>query len=278
MAVGAGGAGYVGFDDLASPDVGGLSDKDFRFGSGSPYTIEATGVFVSGSRQGSLVFNLDRALSDAEAAATVLHVCGESYAFADAVHGRDDAIYTWPAAGLDWRGEPYRQRLYLSRTDTRASGAPGILGASRVGETVTAVTGGIRDPEGLAHVSFSYQWFRVDGGTETEISGETASAYTLVADDAGKTVKVKVSFTDDVGAAEGPLASPAFPATGRIAMPVPALPPAGGYWSAMLTVASTGDSENPGFGCSADSATQGLREHRGAQRRRLPARLRLDGL
>ena len=37
---------------------------------------------------------------------------------------------------------------------------------------------------------------RVDGG-ETNISLATASTYTLVGDDEGKTIKVKVSFTDD---------------------------------------------------------------------------------
>ena len=33
--------------------------------------------------------------------------------------------------------------------------------------------------------------------TETNISGATASAYTLVAADLGTTIKAKVSFTDD---------------------------------------------------------------------------------
>ena len=34
---------------------------------------------------------------------------------------------------------------------------------------------------------------------ETDIQGETASTYTLTEDDQGKTVKVRVSFTDDEG-------------------------------------------------------------------------------
>ena len=44
---------------------------------------------------------------------------------------------------------------------------------------------------------FSYQWIRNDGGTDTDISGATGSSYTLGDSDVDKTVKVRVSFTDD---------------------------------------------------------------------------------
>ena len=42
----------------------------------------------------------------------------------------------------------------------------------------------------------------MDGSTEADISGATLSTYTLVAADEGKTIKVKVSFTDDASNAE----------------------------------------------------------------------------
>ena len=58
------------------------------------------------------------------------------------------------------------------------------------------------DDDGLNNVSYTYQWIRVDGGTETNISMAQASTYTLVTDDQGKTIKVKVSFTDDANNAE----------------------------------------------------------------------------
>ena len=41
-----------------------------------------------------------------------------------------------------------------------------------------------------------YQWL---SSRDTEIQGETGSTYTLVGADEGKTIKVRVSFTDDVG-------------------------------------------------------------------------------
>ena len=48
-------------------------------------------------------------------------------------------------------------------------------------------------------MEFSYQWTASDEGQEADIQGATDANYTLVADDAGKTVKVRVSFTDHVG-------------------------------------------------------------------------------
>ena len=100
-----------------------------------------------------------------------------------------------------------------------ATGEPTITGTLRVGEALSADTSDITDANGLGSVSYTYQWVRVDGATETDISGATAATYTLTTDDLGKTIKVDVSFTDDAGHAQGPLASaPAGPvAPGRVA-------------------------------------------------------------
>ena len=46
--------------------------------------------------------------------------------------------------------------------------------------------------------TFTYQWIRVDGSNETDISGATESTYTVTAGDIGKTLKVKLSFTDNL--------------------------------------------------------------------------------
>ena len=80
-----------------------------------------------------------------------------------------------------------------------ATGAPAITGTAQVGETLTADTSGIADADGLTNVSYSYQWIRHYGGTDTNISGATDSSYTLVNADEGGTIKVRVSFTDDAG-------------------------------------------------------------------------------
>ena len=82
-------------------------------------------------------------------------------------------------------------------------GAPTITGTAQVGQTLTADTTAIVDADGLTNVSYTYQWIRVaTDNTETNISGATASTYTLVAADQGTTIKVRVSFTDDASNAE----------------------------------------------------------------------------
>ena len=56
------------------------------------------------------------------------------------------------------------------------------------------------DADGLTGATYTYQWIRVaTDSAETDISGATGSTYTLVADDHHKTIKVRVSFSDDAG-------------------------------------------------------------------------------
>ena len=74
-----------------------------------------------------------------------------------------------------------------------ATGQPSISGTAQVGSTLTADTSGIADEDGLDNVTFSYQWMADDAN----IQGATGSTYTLADRDKGKTIKVRVSFTDD---------------------------------------------------------------------------------
>ena len=83
-----------------------------------------------------------------------------------------------------------------------ATGAPTISGTPQVGETLTASTSGIFDEDGLDGVSYGYQWMVNDGTADTDIEDATESTYTPSINDVGKTIKVKVSFTDDAGNAE----------------------------------------------------------------------------
>ena len=88
-----------------------------------------------------------------------------------------------------------------------ATGVPTISGTLRVNETLTADTSGINDDDGLTNQNFSYKWVHIDGEDETDIPNAANSSYTLTDDDADKKVKVKVTFNDDLGHAEGPLSS-----------------------------------------------------------------------
>ena len=64
-----------------------------------------------------------------------------------------------------------------------------------MGETLTADTSEISDPDGVENAVFAYQW--IAGGAEIE--GATESNYTLTESEQGMTVQVRVSFTDDAG-------------------------------------------------------------------------------
>ena len=98
-----------------------------------------------------------------------------------------------------------------------ASGAPTISGTAQVGETLTADTSGISDQDGLTNVAYGYQWLADDA----DIAGATTTTYTLTDSEEGKTVQVKVSFTDDAGNEESLTST----ATVAVAAAEPAEPP-----------------------------------------------------
>ena len=74
---------------------------------------------------------------------------------------------------------------------------PVITGTAQVGQTLRADTSDIDDDDGQARVSYSYQWIRNEGKTDTDIDGETDPTYTPSDSDVGKTLKVRVLFADD---------------------------------------------------------------------------------
>ena len=98
-----------------------------------------------------------------------------------------------------------------------ATGLPTISGTAQVGETLTADVSGIADADGLSDVTFQYRWL---SSRDTEIPGATNSTYVLQASDAEKTVKVRVSFTDDAGNEES-LTSEATAAVSAAPPPAP---------------------------------------------------------
>ena len=109
-----------------------------------------------------------------------------------------------------------------ARPNRPATGAPIIGGTARVGETLATDILGIADEDGLENATFSYQWISNDGTTDADIQGETGATYTLASAYVGKTIKVKVTFTDDADNEE----TLTSPATAEVAAGVPTDPPA----------------------------------------------------
>ena len=82
-----------------------------------------------------------------------------------------------------------------AKPNSPATGTPTISGTAQVGETLTADTTSIDDSDGLADVSYNYQWLADD----TEIASAAVNSYVLTSAELGKAVKLRVSFTDDAG-------------------------------------------------------------------------------
>ena len=141
-------------------------------------------------------------------------------------------------------GREKNYRVVVTRApppNTPATGAPAITGVPQAGKVLTAGFGTIADEDGLPSGSgnFTYQWVRVDadGVSNPRNRGANAPTYTPVAGDAGKKIKVKVSFTDDRGYAEGPLPSAVYPSSGTVLAAAGACP-ADRDWCSTLTVGS----------------------------------------
>ena len=169
------------------------------------------------------VFAGRRGKENIEGAASATYTLTEPYlskairvrvTFTDDI-GNEESLISEGTAEVAWR------------PNNPATGAPTIGGTPEVLQALTAHTSSIGDEDGLDNVSFEYQWVAIDGGVETDIPGATKANYTLSDDDEGKTVKVRVFFTDDEGNAET-LTSEATAAVGAAAEEV--------VWESELTV------------------------------------------
>ena len=183
-------AGYSTF--LPDSNVLGALSSDTITLDDTSYTVKALGVL-----DGTLILTVTPKMT----AGFVLATGTAEFASTDATTQEGDTIiqFRWSEPGLDWsEGEEVAVRLTKPDDNTPATGTPTVNGTAQVGETLTADTSAISDEDGLTNVSYRYQWI----AGESDIDGATRSTYTLKATDQGKTVRVRVSFTDDADNSE----------------------------------------------------------------------------
>ena len=191
-----------------------LPSQSFFIGSSS-YVIDSLAVPPSGN----LHFSLEgfSALTSKEVGALRLHVCDGDYDFITSSESENTT--SWLATTLDWSPPVVTRTVYLSLpANNAATGEPAITGTAQAGQELTADASPILDTDGLTDVDFTYQWLRVDAdGTSNpvDITDANAATYTLTAADAGKKVKVKVSFTDELSGEEE-RTSAAYPSSGTV--------------------------------------------------------------
>ena len=103
----------------------------------------------------------------------------------------------------------------VGNVNDEPTGLPIISGTATEGETLTADTSGITDADGPDPLSFTYQWNRNDGTTDTAISGATSATYTLTQGDVGEMITLTVSYTDG-GSTDESLTSAPTAAVGNV--------------------------------------------------------------
>ena len=86
--------------------------------------------------------------------------------------------------------------------NTAPTGLPEIAGTAEVGEELTASVDAIADADGTDNATFAYQWLANDGTQDTDIEGATGPTHEVAPEQAGQTLKVRVTFTDDKGTEE----------------------------------------------------------------------------
>ena len=178
---------FIGGVDLEWNDVSGADSYDVQFFTNGQWTLlPANGVEIAFYGAGAIVSELD------PGATLYLRVRALN------AHGSSNWSNYFQLASTS----QYEQGRQPRPDNVPASGAPVINGAAQVGETLTADTSGIEDPNGLARVQFRFKWISSNGGTDTVITHATDSSYTLVAADEGNTIKVWVDFTDRGGYSE----------------------------------------------------------------------------
>ena len=173
-------AGTVQVGETLSVDTSGISDADGIANSTPTYQWIAN----DGTD--------DTDIQDATGSTYILSAADEGKTIKVRVSFTDDA-------GNDESLTSEATAAVAARPNSAATGAPTISGTAQVGQMLTASTSGISDSDGLADAIFTYQWIANDGTEDTAIQDAIGSTYTLASADEGKTIKVRVSFTDDEG-------------------------------------------------------------------------------
>ena len=173
--------------------------------------------------------------------------------------------YTFKLRAVNRSGGSVTTGAYVTVTGTPQANSPatapmGIVGPIRVPGTVSWDFNRPEDSDGIAQSDgaffslmggYEFQWLRVDGATETAITGATSPEYTLTSADVGKKLKLRLRFEDDRGNAES-LMGAAFPSGETIqdtaACPAPTY--TGGavqLWTSNITPYFDRDFEDYGF-------------------------------
>ena len=153
---------------------GSLSPDSFTVGA-TTHTVELLGV-----REGTdnrLYLITDTAVSKSDLAGYAMEFTVDGSTTTLKVNDATDESslgFYWAESLHSFNSDDWQAKIItvkLRTPNSAATGTPTINGTAVVGEPMRAVTSGIMDSDGLTSPTYTYQWIRVDGSTESDISG-----------------------------------------------------------------------------------------------------------
>ena len=194
----------------------GQDGDSFMIGRAS-YTINDLYTTIGGEGIRNNIFMVldnSKTFTPAVAGALLVHWCSDSSGFDNSNDSRYRVSHHHEA---DWSLYNTRELALSLPPNNDATGTPDITGRALAGQTLTAGMGNTADADGLPQNAsdFAWQWIRAADETDTPIQDVTSSTYTLTDDDAGKQVKVVMSFTDSLSGVES-LTSDAYPSSSTV--------------------------------------------------------------
>ena len=172
--------------------------------SGTPeaeQTLTAdTSAITDGDGLTNVSYDYQWIRNDGNADADIEDATDSTYKLSDADVGKTIKVkvnFTDDADTQETLTSAATDEVVAAQASSQGTTLPTVIGPAVVDQTLTVSTSDIADDDGLTNVTYSYQWIRSGSDADTDIAGQTASTYTLVAADVGNAIKVKVSFDDD---------------------------------------------------------------------------------
>ena len=155
----------------------------------------------TGSTADKLVSRLSSAVT--YFSVVLMHDTGEQ-----TVEALETLLARWAGQGYEFKPVCEPSTASVKTPNAPATGSPTISGLARVGETLTSDVSPITDGDGIDSVHLSYRWL----ADNAEIAGAADSTYRVTAEHEGKSITVRVSFTDNAGNQESLTSVPTAPA------------------------------------------------------------------
>ena len=188
--------------------------RDFSFNARTSGDRLASVTILSLPHRGS--FKLDAAAVTANQSVTIAQINAGSLTYTPAAdaYGTPHTNFLFRVVGSTQSSDhEYRLTVNVSNVQDAATGAPSITAANgaHVGAVIRASATGIADVDGPSRPDIGFQWVRGNGSNPTDITDATRATYHVQTQDIGHAIRVRASFTDNIGKQESAISPPTGP-------------------------------------------------------------------